>query len=181
MPATGSRKRRRRTNMDTVLFVNELVELLEETFERSSGHYLYRNTSLMESISALTAADASKRSSANGESVAAHVNHMRFFLDVLRDYITGANREPADWDSSWTLVEVDDAGWRRLVAELKRAYADVVELARSYDGTEEAIYLGGMMSILAHSAFHLAAVRQIIDGSRPASGEPSGGRSKPLE
>ena len=69
----------------TESFTEQLFKFFEETFERVHGLYLDRGTSLFETLDSLTAEEASRRQSANSGSIAAKVEHVRFFLTVCDD------------------------------------------------------------------------------------------------
>jgi hypothetical protein len=108
----------------------------------------------------VTAAQASRR--IGGSSIAAHANHVRFSLRATADWIRG-DHSRKDWLESWKLSEVDDAGWSRLKEELRRAYEDAARAVES-DGGLGAEQRGGAVSAVAHSAYHLGAIRQKVVG-----------------
>ena len=68
-------------------FTAELYDLLCETFERTQGIFLDRGTSLLETLDAISADQASRSVSPAGASIASHVEHIRFYLDVLEGCI----------------------------------------------------------------------------------------------
>jgi hypothetical protein len=70
-------------------FTNELYPILEETFERVNGIYLDRGTSLFETLDTIAAEQASRPVSADCASIAGQVEHVRFYLEVLQQYMEG--------------------------------------------------------------------------------------------
>src|SRR3712207_2820795 len=64
-------------------FTQELYAPLDETFERAQGIYLDRGTSPFETLATISAEEASRRVSATCASIAAQVEHVRFYLEVL--------------------------------------------------------------------------------------------------
>ena len=85
-------------------FTTELYALLEETFERVQGSYLDRGTSLFETLATISAAEASRPVSASCASIAAQVEHVRFYLAVLERYLRGEAVGAVDWQASWRLT-----------------------------------------------------------------------------
>ena len=67
----------------TDVFKKELFDLLEETFERVQGIYLDKGTSFFETLETISAVEASRPVSATCASIAAQVEHVRFYLQVL--------------------------------------------------------------------------------------------------
>jgi 3-deoxy-D-arabino-heptulosonate 7-phosphate (DAHP) synthase class II len=138
-------------------FLENVFALLEETFEKTRGIYLDRDTSLFDTLSGLSAAEVSR--DVNGNSIAAHVEHARFYLVVLRAFMTGRT-EKVDWTESWKTKTVSDAEWRDLKDALRREYAETIEFFKSTtDWDDERI--GGALAIVTHTAFHNGAIRQI--------------------
>src|SRR5262245_63099907 len=86
--------------MKTAVFAEALKSLLDETFDSHNGIYLDKGTSLFETLDGITAADAS-RVSGDAASIAAHVVHMTFYLDVLERYISNTLNGPVDWRAIW--------------------------------------------------------------------------------
>src|SRR5690349_24260351 len=64
-----------------------LLRCLEETFSEVHGIYLDKGTTLFETLEGISADEASQRISSNTATIAAQVEHVRFYLDVLDKYI----------------------------------------------------------------------------------------------
>ena len=82
-------------------FTHTLFGLLTETFESVYGIFLDRGTSLFETLDGITAAQASRATSDRCATLAAQVNHVRFYLDVFEGYMLEAPQTEVDWQSSW--------------------------------------------------------------------------------
>lgn len=149
--------------INSKLYKNELVALLVETFEKTGGFYLDPDTSLFDTLDAVTAEQASRHDPSNDETAAGHLYHLTFYLDVLREYTTGARTGKTDWNESWTVKEVTEDKWDALKADARRGYDDSLELVRTFHGDDAEKFVSGTLAILAHSAFHLGAIRQILD------------------
>jgi hypothetical protein len=147
-------------------FTRSLFFILKETFEgpppRTSSAYLDQGGGLFQTIENLTAEDASRAVRPDAPTVAAHCAHVKFYLDVLRRYVQGVS-EQADWKQSWLTQTVGAAEWESLKQELREAYATVSETLRSVgDWGERPV--GGALAVVAHTAYHLGAVRQLVRG-----------------
>lgn len=145
------------------LFRNELLELLEETFERSHGVYLDRSTSIFETLATVTAQEASVPVSATCASLAAQVAHTRFYLDTLMRYITTQTNERVDWGEIWrTVGAVTPDEWEASKAALRASYDQLRALVSAYERWDTPDAIGGAIAMVAHSAYHLGEIRQAL-------------------
>ena len=85
-------------------FTRQFYEVLDETFERVQGIYLDRNTSLFETLETISADEASRPVSDTCASIAAQVNHVRFYLDVVDRSLQGQEIGKIDWEATWSTV-----------------------------------------------------------------------------
>ncbi|HET7460304.1 MAG TPA: hypothetical protein VFJ82_03615 [Longimicrobium sp.] len=111
-------------------------------------------------LDALSAEEASRAAGAGRSTVAAHAGHIRFGLEVSRRWVTG-DRGPFDWHQSWAVSTVDDAAWAELRAGLRQEYAAfrrAIDDVREWDESRFA----GVVGNLAHAAYHLGAVKQMV-------------------
>lgn len=150
-------------------FVTPAVEsclvLLRETFEGASGASTYfidndPGAGFLGTVDGLSAQEASRRARRGGSSIAGHVFHVGFHLEMSSAWLRG-DREPRDWRQSWTVTVVDEAGWGKLRASLRRQFADLVraiETEPAAGGDALATTIGA----IAHAAYHLGAIRQRI-------------------
>jgi len=141
-------------------FTQALFALLEETFENPRGIFLDSGTSLFETLEEISAADASRRLSEGRPTIAAQVEHVRYYLDVLARYMRGEKLGPIDWKEIWrTTGAVTPEEWESMKARLRASYENVSSYARSlqrWDGENE---IGGALAIVAHTAYHLGQIR----------------------
>ena len=151
------------------LFKKELFECLEETFERVRGIYLDRGTSLFETLEGLSAADASRSIAANCATIAAQVEHVRFYLDVLNDVMLREEVTKVDWREIWQSVrEVTPEEWEGQRRRLRESYERVLETIRNYGRWEGDYGISGSLAVLTHTAYHLGGIRQALCGIRSA-------------
>lgn len=141
-------------------FAQPLLTLMRETFENSgSGFYLDANNSLMETLSAISAEQASIPVGGKCASLAAQVAHIIFFIEVFEDRVAGKDT-PADWGHIWrTVREVTPDEWQTLQDNLRAAGERMIRLFDA-NPTWNADTMGGALSVLIHSAYHLGEIRQ---------------------
>lgn len=136
--------------------------LLTETFESVQGAYLDKGDSLFETLAEISAAGASQPMG-DCATIAAHVAHTRYYLEVLEDRMFGRDLSYVNWDKIWNEVSsVDEAEWDALIADLRATYERVkshLDDAESWQGITE---LSSMLGIIAHSAYHLGEIRQMM-------------------
>jgi hypothetical protein len=85
-------------------FKQELFEIFTETFEQVHGIFLDKGTSLFETLDTISAGVASRPVSADCATIAAQVEHVRFYLDVLGGHMSGNNPGKVDWGEIWRTV-----------------------------------------------------------------------------
>jgi hypothetical protein len=139
-----------------------LFGLLTETFEQVHGIFLDKGTSLFETLDGITAAQASRATSDRCATLAAQVNHVRFYIDVLEEYMLQTRAEPADWDSSWQVGEVTEAEWTALKQTLRESYTRVRATMEGFDSWDNDHRVGGAVAIIVHTAHHLGEIRQML-------------------
>lgn len=151
-------------------FSTEVLQCLNETFEHVHGIYLDKGTSLFETLEGISAEVASQSVTDNSATIAAQVEHIRFYLDVLNDVMHGKEVGKVDWQEIWKNVRtVTPAEWDEQKRRLRQSYERVLGTLkgfRSWDGEEE---LSGALAVLVHSAYHLGGIRQALGAIRSAS------------
>jgi len=151
------------TNLiETEHFLKPLFGLLDETFENHHGYFLNTNTSLFQTLAAISAQQASIPVGGKCASLAAQVAHIAFYLEVLERAVFYNDNSPADWDEIWRTVEqVSPSEWDALRDNLKKTYARINERFHSNETwNEDAI--SGAMAIVVHTAYHLGEIRQAL-------------------
>lgn len=142
-------------------FVKAAAFLLRETFEGSpagqASTYLDRGIGFFETLHKISADAASI--DFHGTTVAAQTEHTKFYLDRICEFISGRT-ERVNWEDSWLIETVNDAEWDALRGSVRRSYDAAIRCLAASDEWSEA-KIGMTMGMIAHSAYHLAAVRQI--------------------
>ena len=141
-------------------FLKPLMFLLHETFEGSpatGSAYLDRSVGVFSTLEKLSAEQVSRET--GGITIAAHTEHLKFYLDRLCEFI-GGRTEKVDWEQSWLIDDVNEIEWDALRGGVKKSYENLLRcLAEVADWKEDKTALA--MGILAHTAYHLGAVRQM--------------------
>ncbi len=146
-------------------FTENVLALLTETFEGSppeGSRYLDRGVGVLNTIDKISAENASR--SIGGASLAAHLEHARFYLVALIEFINGRT-EKVDWNESWLIKTVDENSWNSLRENVRRDYETVVRTFKSIEIWDDD-KVGDAMAIVVHTAYHLGAMRQIIKGQK---------------
>ena len=139
-----------------------LFGLLTETFEHVQGIFLDRGTSLFETLDDITAEQASRATSDRCATLAAQVNHVRFYLDVLEEYMLETRTEQADWNSSWQVGVVTAEEWAGLKQTLHDSYTRVRATMEGFDSWDNDDRVGGAFAVVVHTAHHLGEIRQML-------------------
>src|SRR5688572_16841091 len=121
---------------------------------------------LLRSLDKLSAADAS-RSSNGGATIAAHAQHLRYGLSLMNRWAAEGGNPFADatWDAAWKISTVDEPSWKEIQSGLRaetQRWQETLGVPRDVSEVE----LSGMISSVAHLAYHLGAIRQISKTSR---------------
>jgi hypothetical protein len=142
-------------------FVQAFLFVLEEAFEDVHGIFLDRGTSIFETLGTISAEDASQPVSAHCATIAAHVIHMDFYMNLTLRWMRG-ERPEVDWSEIWrTVSAVTEEEWRASQQKLRATYAAIQDLARNtaWQSRDE---IGGAMGLLAHNAYHLGEIRHAL-------------------
>lgn len=150
------------------VFRSNVLAVLDECFVKVQGAFLDSGNSMFETLATISAEEASRPVGGGCASIAAQVNHTRFYLDVALQYAKNEANGPFDWDGSWQVGPVDDQAWHEQVQSLRAVY----ETVRSFIEGSEAWAddaVGGTIAMIAHCAYHLGEIRQalcVIKGHR---------------
>jgi hypothetical protein len=126
---------------------------------------------LLASLDKISASAASS-THAGGASIAAHVDHMRYGVALLNQWLAGADApwQNADWTASWKKNVVSDDVWRALRDDVRReliTWVDGMRVPRDLNERE----LGWLMGSIAHLGYHFGAIRQIDRAARGPTAE----------
>ena len=119
---------------------------------------------LLASLDALSADTASARPGGRS-SVAAHVEHLRYGLELMNRWAAGENPwDDADWAANWVRQEVTEDEWRERRRQLAReahAWLEAMKRPRAWNVADATNALGAVV----HLAYHLGAIRQVAQAA----------------
>jgi hypothetical protein len=149
-------------------FTGSLFALFKETFESTNEAfgtmYIDKDTGLFATLETIDAETASRSISENSTTIAAHCEHTRFYLDFLNNYLK-EDFKMVDWQDSWNVKTVNDDEWTTLRGQMHKAYQNVSDTFKEIE-TWNDFKISGALGILAHTAYHLGAIRQIAKTER---------------
>lgn len=136
--------------------------LLKETFDGPGGNGSWYTESkpgsgIFGTIEKLTAKEASIP--VQGTTIAAHTDHTRYYLWMGNTYMKG-EKPKLDWEESWKISSVDENTWARFKNELQNEYTTLLENIDSINSLDEQTS-NSILGSIAHSAYHLGAIRQM--------------------
>lgn len=142
-------------------FLKDVLLILRETFEGSpageGSAYLDHGIGILPTLEKLSASEVS--SYFGGTTIAAQTEHAKFYLDRICEFMTGRT-EKVNWEQSWLIETVTDEEWNALRDAVRKSYENVL---RTFAGikTWNQDNIGDSVAIIAHSAYHLGAIRQL--------------------
>ncbi len=142
-------------------FTKSLFALLEETFEGPGGcAYLDKGAGLFQTLDAVTAETASHVPSVGAQTIAAHCAHLAYYVRANHNGVLKQERH-LDWPSSWRLQQVGDREWEELKGRVRHEYDALIVTLKSLE-TWAGHQVGNSIAIVAHTAYHLGAIRQVL-------------------
>lgn len=153
-----------------------VTALLEEALPGSSAGNTWftdggSEGGLLGTLERIPAALASTLPGPGRATIAAHANHVRFYLNLANRALRGEDAyATAEWKQSWALQSVDEAQWRTLQENLRHEYVRLREMVQSPAGwSEDNAALTGVLAVIAHTAYHLGAIRQMVRSVQESS------------
>lgn len=144
-------------------FSDELFLILEETFESHHGIFLDKNTSLFDTLESISAQEASIPIGNNCSTLAAQVEHVIFYLEVMIDLISGKEVGRIDWAEIWNRVSsVKEEEWDEIKTRLKSTYQQLSDMLQNIKDWEKNDAIGISMACVMHTAYHLGEIRQAL-------------------
>jgi hypothetical protein len=142
------------------IVIGQILAVLRESFDGAERWSYFTDhgaeAGLLGTLGKLSAAEASRP--IGGSSIAAHAHHLAFGLEASAAWIRG-DRTPRNWEESWRITSINDAGWSGLQDQLRDGF-EVLRKAIELHGTTGAESIGGAIGAVAHVAYHLGAIRQ---------------------
>ncbi|WP_257350785.1 hypothetical protein [Pseudalkalibacillus decolorationis] len=145
--------------------VEVVKELLKETFDGPGGNGSWYveskpNSGIFGTLAKLSAEEASVP--VQGTTVAAHTDHTRYYLWGANTIIRTGEKPKFDWSESWRIASVDESTWEKSQGELQNEYNTLFEKIDTLNNKDDVVVLEEALGSLAHSAYHLGAIRQMV-------------------
>jgi len=159
------------TTADSV-FQRALSNMLTEIFNGPPGQEAYvlnpGDLGLLRQLETIDAKTASTPPTPGQKSIAAHVDHVQFGLAILNRWAAGEANPwaGADFNASWQRTGITDDQWRALRDGLRRE-ADKWQQAVAGRTSWDDMSAAAGLSTAAHTAYHLAAIRQVLAALGP--------------
>lgn len=145
-----------------------ILTLLEEGYagpENTEGTWFVDNepdAGILGTIGKLSADQASRKPPGGSDTIASHVNHLRFSLELANRAYRGENPyAEADWGKSWAIRQVNENEWQDMISALRREYEKIRETLQKDVDFENPMMLTGTLGLISHGAWHLGALRQL--------------------
>ncbi|MFD1412857.1 hypothetical protein [Oceanobacillus jeddahense] len=104
--------------------------------------------------------EASK--SVHETTLAAHIDHISYHMWGTNEILKRGKQPEMNWGKSWDIQSVDEQQWNLIQEELQNEYATLLELIDTIEWNE--LLANEVLSSLAHSVYHLGAIRQMLKG-----------------
>jgi hypothetical protein len=151
-----------------------LHELLDGAEKDSAWVLDPSDPGLIRSLAAVSHADASAIPTGGRSSIASHVDHLRYSLNLMNRLSHGESPfQDADGTASWKRPTVSKSEWETLLRDFEkeaRAWQAVVKQPRPLTEDE----LKGYVASAVHLAYHVGAIRQMSAAARRPSGTAKG-------
>ena len=158
------------TEISREQFAKVLSSVIEEAFSTGDAVFLDPGTSLFETVDKLSADEASRMVPGGKTTIAGHVEHVRFYLWAIENFMIGNQPGKVDWGESWKVKTVNEEEWASVRKRCREAKESALASIKGFDDWNDEKKLGGAMGIVAHTAFHLGAIRQMIIATKESRG-----------
>lgn len=139
-----------------------LVREVYEGPENPAGTWLVENDAnagLFGTLAGVSAERAYAEPATGRGSIAQHAHHLLFTCRHVNAFSSGQEPE-GDWESSWKVTPGSDETWAKLQTDLRSEYEKVVASLSSMPIVESNDF-AACFGFIAHSAYHLGAIRQL--------------------
>lgn len=152
---------------NNAIFHEAISALLREIFDGPPGKETYILNSgdpgLLNQLDSINSEVVSSRRRPGKTTIASHMKHVSFGMSLLNRSAQGEENPwaGADWDEAWKHTEVSEKEWTDLRGELRQQSRDWQAAFKQREDWNE-ITASGAVSSVAHTAYHLGAIRQIL-------------------
>jgi hypothetical protein len=149
--------------------MSHFPEAIAAIFDEAMTADYYRSTwfrdtepdsSFVLTLDQLTAAQASAKPTCGRNSVVAHARHVLAYVEMMNGYMRGEEPQ-VDWEETWSVQAMDEEEWASLRSRLRAACDEWRARLAAIEDWSNSDRVKGVVAGLAHSAYHLGAMRQI--------------------
>ncbi|WP_033543386.1 hypothetical protein [Planococcus sp. CAU13] len=147
------------------VFRNSITTMVKETFEGPpvpvKGSWFTEtkpNSGIFGVLDETSHAEASMP--VNGTTLAAHADHIRYHMWGINEIVKNEKQPEMDWGKSWEIQSVDEQQWNRIRDGVRNEYATLMQMIDVMEWNE--LLINEVLASLAHSAYHLGALRQML-------------------
>lgn len=143
------------------------LELLDEAYtgpENPRATWFVSNepkSGILGTLESVSAEAASTPPFPDGATIAGHTEHLRWSLSFARVYLEG-NTPALDWEDSWKVSTVSPEEWDHLRQSLRSEFDHVRDLLIHREDWSDPFLLKGALAMLPHAAYHLGALRVLV-------------------
>jgi len=136
------------------------LDLWDETVNEHKGIYLDEGGDFNVTLSQLNAEQVSIPIGRKCATLAAQIEHVIYYLEILELYATEQPIPKLDWAHVWNTVDTfTDQEWDEARDRLFAVFARVRKLIVDGDFDNEKV-IEGVMAIITHTAYHLGQIHQ---------------------
>lgn len=155
--------------VNSELLSRGIALLLNEAFAGPSGKGSWftdedPDSGILGTLERLSAAEASvPLTPGDAASAASHASHLRYALHLANRAMKGENPyRDADWKGSWAATTVSETIWKELKDSLRLEFETLKTAVSDPAVWSSDMRVFGMIGNIAHSAWHLGAIRQAL-------------------
>lgn len=156
------------TTADTHHALASLFSELVNGAERGGNAFILNSgdIGLLHSLDSLSHEQASQ-SVDGGATIAAHALHLSYGLSLMNRWTSDGGNPfaTATWDEAWKTRDVLEPEWQTIRDSLRREAGSWLETLGAPRELRR-VELQGLISSIAHVAYHLGAIRQIARSAR---------------
>ncbi|HEY3330606.1 MAG TPA: DinB family protein [Capsulimonadaceae bacterium] len=122
--------------------------------------FVQAGEAFFETLDRLDASQASLAVAPGVNTIAAHVIHTAYYIELAIAVFNG-NELPGDWPGSWKKQTVTEGEWAEVKATLHERVSSFLQTLDAVDLAAGPYLQADAIANAAHAAYHLGAVRQL--------------------
>lgn len=145
---------------NTEILKKAALDIWDETVNSHKGIYLDDDGDFNITLSQLNAEQVSIPIGGSCAPIAAHIEHLIYYLDILELYITEQPLPKIEWGLIWETVSgYTDSEWDQARERLFNCFTRSRDLIENADWEKERV-VEGILAVITHTAYHLGQIHQ---------------------